>query len=127
MYKAWGLYKKEAPVICKTCGLAIPDNLVSCPKCVIKANDAALRQFQFDPLLKIAKRQGHLICHPSKSGNHVQMFGADVAFCGEPVSAPKHKRRYIELDDLKNVCTKCRVELSAILGEARDRRVVEIR
>ena len=110
-------------MICNRCNQPVPDNLVSCPACAVKGSDLGVRQYQYGPLLKIAAGRAELIIHRSKDGQaHAQMFGADVAFCGAPVATPRHKRKYIGWDEeeLNKLCTKCRIELKAVLEEARE-------
>ena len=126
-------------MICNTCRQTIPDNLLGpeCPGCVIKRNDRALREYQYTPLLKVADGRAELTIHRTKDGiAHAQMFGSEshgeggchwVAFCGEPVSTPRNKRKYIgwDADEFNRLCAKCRIELKAALREAREAHMAE--
>jgi hypothetical protein len=118
---------------CTKCGRIVDNNLVACPYCAVQKNDVAIRRYQYDPLLKIAAGHGMLTIHPTPTGRHAQMYGTDqckggpTAFCGEPASAARHKRTHIPWggEEMNRICTKCRIEMQAILEEAREAQAIQ--
>jgi hypothetical protein len=73
-------------MICAACRHPIPDKMMACPACASRKSAQALRAFQLDPLRKIAAGRAELVVRAVAGKRHVQLFGAEQAFCGVAIS-----------------------------------------
>ena len=107
-------------MICAACRHPIPDKMMACPACASRKSVQALRAFQLDPLRKIAAGRAELVVRAVAGKRHVQLFGAEQAFCGVSIS-PQHRRSHIpyEPDEMAKICSACRIELTRAMEEAR--------
>jgi hypothetical protein len=107
-------------MICPVCRHPIPDNMMTCPACASRKSAQAILAFQLGPLRKIAAGQAGLVVRAVAGKRHVQLFGAEQAFCGVAIS-PQHRRSHIpfESDELAKICSACRIELTRAMEEAR--------
>jgi hypothetical protein len=93
---------------------------MTCPACASRKAAQAILAFQQDPLRKIAACQAELVVRAVAGKRHIQLFGAEQAFCGVAIS-PQHRRSHIpyEPDEMAKICAGCRIELTRAMEEAR--------
>jgi len=105
--------------LCSGCGSRVPADLLFCPVCVQQASDRALRTYQHRPLRAIDAGDGYLIERILRQERHLQMFGAEITFCGLEITQGR-PRYWIRPDPqkLRGVCEKCRAMVEEILAEA---------
>ena len=100
---------------CTRCGGIIPNNLISCPVCLVAKNDRAFAEAQAAFLLRVRTGEWSLrVFRDTKGRQHILMFGgADVAFCQTPRTTAAKKIKPMPYDDpaLKFVCEDCRTAL----------------
>jgi len=97
----------------------VPDGAIVCPSCVIEASDRELRARQLRALHRVSTDGGYLVTRKTPRGVHVQMFGTDQGYCGEPF-AGAHKRGYAQLHELQagKFCARCCSEIVALVKES---------
>jgi len=106
-------------MLCATCHNSIPDNLVACPACAIRRNDAAVLAAQGEYLARV--RQGHceLVTYLDANGKrHLLMFNTDKGFCGTPLTLSRQRRGTVQLDDddtMNRICSGCRIEMKRLM------------
>lgn len=107
-------------MICPACRHPIPDNMMTCPACASRKSVQAILAFQRNPLRRIAAGQAELIVRAVAGKRHVQLFGAERAFCGIAI-LPQHRRSHISYkpDEMAKICAGCRIELNRAMEEAR--------
>jgi hypothetical protein len=108
-------------MICTNCFRPIPDKMVICPACTNEASGKALRAFQYRPLRQVGQGHASFTTRAIRGVRHVQMFGAELTFCGEALQ-PGNRRAWVTLDDYneraESICEKCRAEVGALMMEA---------
>jgi hypothetical protein len=108
-------------MICQTCFRPVPDMMVTCPACVQERSKAAMRAFQYRPLRMVGQGKASFTTRAISGIRHVQMFGAELTFCGEVLQSG-NRRAWINLNDYderaESICPKCRAEVGALMMEA---------
>lgn len=104
--------------LCPGCGNNVPADLLFCPICVHQASNRAVRAFQHMPLRNVAAGHGRLTERIIGQKRHLQMFGAEVTFCGLDISDGR-PRTWVSYhpEALRGVCEKCRAGVEEILDE----------
>jgi hypothetical protein len=95
--------------------------MVICPACTNEASGKALRAFQYRPLRQVGQGNSSFTTRAIRGLRHIQMFGAEVTFCGEQLQSGNRKA-WINLNDYNErtdvICEKCRAEVGALMMEA---------
>jgi hypothetical protein len=96
-------------MICPTCRNRIPPEKLACPGCTEDRSRAALLAYQMDPLRKVAAGDGDLALRTVGATKHIQMFGADRAFCNINIPDKAERKRIPYTPEaLAQVCGLCR-------------------
>ena len=114
-------------MICRTCNNPIPNEYLACPYCAVERAKAGVRRYQHHPLRKVAEGQATLTIRFVDGTRHVQMFGADVAFCYKSLEFAT-KRNTVTFEqvetavkhplDFPGVCLDCCREVVEVMNEA---------
>jgi len=104
---------------CPTCRNRIPPDKLACPGCTEDRSRAALTAYQMGPLRKVKAGDGDLTLRLVGAGKHIQMFGADRAFCNLNIPATAERKRIpYDSAELAKVCGLCRHHLNRAMEAA---------
>ena len=112
-------FRSSQFMTCEVCRYPIPDQMLACPRCTEEKGKKALRDYQLAPLRKIFEGEGEFTTRSISNQRHVQMFGAELAFCGVPVSGRDKKGRLAWNEDAaKAMCRQCHEQIEILMERA---------
>ena len=111
-------------MICSKCHSLVPDNMLTCPACVNRANEALIERLQGEGLLRYARGELGLMTRVVAGVRHIKLYGLDklygleLAFCRVDLSRARHSGKPLDhgdADTLNRCCHACRDELNKFL------------
>jgi len=105
-------------MICKSCGLPVPDTSLVCVPCTMRKSSAALLDYQQKFLPHVAKGELFMTAPIIERVTHIQMFGAQKTWCGLDVKSGYRLKR-LTLGELcaMHICQRCEQPLRAAIAE----------